>query len=48
MWCKDDDILPYTIYKELLSDFDKQNKEYSFYSYNTGGHDLNPRFILEL
>jgi len=48
MWCKDDDTLPYTIYKELLSDFDKQNKEYSFYSYNTGGHDLNPLFILEL
>jgi len=48
MWCKDDDTLPYTMYKEFLSDFDDQKKEYSFHSYNTGGHELNTQFIYEL
>ena len=48
MWCKDDTILPYSIHQDFLSDFEKQKKEYSFYSYNKGGHELYEPFILEL
>ena len=48
MWARDDDVLTYSMYKEFLSDFDDQKQEYSFHSYNTGGHELNTQFIYEL
>lgn len=44
-WNKDDNKIPYPVYKEFLDDFDKQENQYTFYSYNKGGHEFNSNFV---
>ena len=47
-WNRDDDKIPYTSAQHFINDFEAQEQEYAFYSYMTGGHELNPRFLKEL
>ena len=47
-WNKDDNKLPYKIHEEFIKVFTQNNNNYKFYSYDTGGHEFNPKFIREL
>ena len=47
-WNRDDDKIPYTSAQDFINDFEAQEQEYAFYSYMTGGHELNPQFLKEL
>jgi pimeloyl-ACP methyl ester carboxylesterase len=51
MWNKDDvnaTGIDYNYYKKFLNNFDMHKINYSFHSYNTGGHEINPEFVKEL
>jgi len=44
-WNEDDDVIPYKVSEELINDFKNQDNKYKFYSYPTGGHELNVEFL---
>ena len=47
-WNKDDDVLPYPVSQEFIQVFERNENNYKFYHYETGGHEFNPKFIREL
>ena len=47
-WNKDDDVLPYSVSQEFIQTFERNENNYKFYHYETGGHEFNPGFIREL
>jgi predicted esterase len=47
-WNKDDDVLPYSVSQEFIQVFERNENNYKFYHYETGGHEFNPGFIREL
>ena len=47
-WNKDDDIIPHTNSDDFIADFEKQDNDYYFYLYDTGGHELNVHFLSEI
>lgn len=44
-WNEDDEVIPYKVSEELIEDFQRQGNNYRFYSYPTGGHELNVEFL---
>jgi predicted esterase len=44
-WNEDDDVIPFKVSEELIKDFKIQGNKYKFYSYSTGGHELNVKFL---
>ncbi len=44
-WNEDDDVIPFKVSEELINDFELQGNNYQFYSYSTGGHELNVEFL---
>jgi predicted esterase len=44
-WNEDDDVIPFKVSEELINDFEVQGNKYKFYSYPTGGHELNIEFL---
>jgi len=51
MWNKDDvdaTGIDYINYKKFLHNFDLNKINYSFYSYNEGGHEIHSEFVKEL
>ena len=44
-WNEDDDVIPFKVSEELINDFQQQGNNYRFYSYPTGGHELNVEFL---
>jgi len=47
-WNIDDNKLSYKIHEEFIKVFKQNTNNYKFYSYETGGHEFNPKFIREL
>jgi len=47
-WNEDDDKLDYTESQKFIEVFEKNKNNFTFYSYQTGGHEFNPLFIREL
>ena len=44
-WNEDDDVIPFKVSEDLIKDFKEQGNSYKFYSYPTGGHELNVEFL---
>lgn len=47
-WNKDDDKLPYSESQHFIEVFKANQNNFTFYHYETGGHEFNPLFIQEL
>ena len=47
-WNKDDDKLPYSESQQFIEVFKTNQNDFTFYLYETGGHEFNPLFIQEL
>jgi hypothetical protein len=47
-WNKDDDKLEYTESQKFIEVFETNKNNFTFYSYETGGHEFNSSFIEEL
>jgi predicted esterase len=47
-WNKDDDQIPYKIHETYVKNFEKQGNNYTFDSYDVGGHEFNKEFLMKL
>ena len=47
-WNQDDKIIDISESFKFMNDMNKQHNIYKFYSYQSGGHELNPNFIADL
>jgi len=45
MWNKDDDVIPYSIHEQIMTQLQGQGNDVTFYSYDDGGHELNVKFL---
>jgi len=48
MWNKNDNKISFETSEKFIDDFKKQGNNYTFYEYETGGHEFNIEFIKEL
>jgi len=44
-WNKDDDVIPYSVHEEIMKQLQSQGNNVKFHSYETGGHELNVKFL---
>ena len=47
-WNKDDNMIPFEKLNDFIIDFNNQHNRYTQYTYESGGHELNPLFVKEL
>ena len=46
-WNKDDDIIPYSVHEEIITQLESQGNQVMYHEYEKGGHELNVKFLEE-
>jgi len=44
-WNKDDEVIPYSVHEEIVTQLEDQGNKVMFHPYEVGGHELNVKFL---
>jgi predicted esterase len=47
-WNQDDNKIPYQTHQNYITNFENNGNDYDFYTFKSGGHELNIKFLKEL